>query len=136
MQEFLIFLELMHQFYYNIFFFNYFRSYNEFIRKRCKLFFSYSSMLTIKITNSIFNYIGESLAKGLLSKTTGGSCLKLATDKGEGVVRCSKCIFCAVDLGSPIIYSIYMLIIVIYNKYFKLYISNVLCYKYSINNYY
>ena len=136
MQEFLIFLELMHQFYYNIFFFNYFRNYNEFIRKRCKLFFSYSSGSTIKITNSIFNYIGESSEKGLLSKTTGGSCLTLATDKGGGVVRCSKCIFFAVDLGSPIIYSIYILIIVICNKYFKLYISNVLCYKYSINNYY
>ena len=118
MQEILIFLELMHQFYYNIFFFNYFRNYNEFIRKRCKLFFSYSSGSTIKIiTKSIFNYIG-------------------ATDKREGVVRCSKCIFCAVDLGSPIIYSIYMLIIIICNKYFKLYISNVLCYIYSINNYY
>ena len=107
MQEFLIFLELMHQFYYNIFFFNYFRSYNEFIRKRCKLFFSYSSGSTIKITNSIFNYIGESSAKGLLSKTR--SCVTLAIDKGEGVVRCSKCIFFAVDLGSPIIYSIYIL---------------------------
>ena len=60
------------------------------------MFFSYSSGSTIKITNSIFNYIGESSAKGLLSKTTGGSCVTLVTDKGEGVVRCSKCIFCAI----------------------------------------
>ena len=72
------------------------------------MFFSYSSGSTIKITNSIFNYIGESSAKGLLSKTTGGSCLTLATDKGGGVVRCSKFIFFAVVLGSPIIYSIYI----------------------------
>ena len=71
------------------------------------MFFSYSSGSTIKITNSIFNYIGESSAKGLLSKTR--SCVTLAIDKGEGVVRCSKCIFFAVDLGSPIIYSIYIL---------------------------
>ena len=85
---------------------------------------------------TVYLIILENLQQKDFYQTTGGSCVTLATDKGERVVRCSKCIFWPVDLGSPIINSIYMLIIVICNKYFKLYISNVLCYKYSINNYY
>ena len=74
--------------------------------KNANSFFSYDLGFTIKISNSIINRTGESSARRLLSSytgpkagsnfiiiTTGGSCIILATNRGEGVVRCNKYIF-------------------------------------------
>ena len=70
-----------------------------------QIVFSYVLGFTIKISNSIINRTGESSSRRLLSSytgpiagsdfiiiTTGGSCIILATDRREGVVRCNKCI--------------------------------------------
>ena len=73
--------------------------------KNANSFFSYGLGFTIKISNSIINRTVESSAGRLLSTYTGpiggsnfiiittGSCVTLATYRGEGFVRCNKCIF-------------------------------------------
>lgn len=80
--------------------------------------FAYGSGSNIVISNSKINSTGASSARGLLSTytgtitgteleitTTGGSCAALATDRGEGVVKCSKCTLSTAGAGSPVIYS-------------------------------
>jgi len=50
-------------------------------------------------------YGGEITASDVVISSTGTSCANLATDKGEGIVTCSKCTLSTEGAGSPLIYS-------------------------------
>jgi hypothetical protein len=50
-------------------------------------------------------YGGEIIGTQLTISSTGGSCATLATDRGEGIVKCTNCELKTEGKGSPLIYS-------------------------------
>ena len=50
-------------------------------------------------------YGGSITATNVEITSTGGSCATLATDRGEGEVKCTKCNLSTAGAGSPLIYS-------------------------------
>ena len=50
-------------------------------------------------------YGGSITATNVKITSTGGSCATLATDRGEGEVKCTKCNLSTAGAGSPLIYS-------------------------------
>ena len=50
-------------------------------------------------------YGGNIVATKVTISTEGGSCATLATDRGEGIVKCTECNLSTKGAGSPLIYS-------------------------------
>ena len=73
---------------------------------------------TVTVTGTTISSTGSASARGLHAtyggsitaskvtvSSTGGSCATLATDRGEGTVKCTDCTLTTSGAGSPLIYS-------------------------------